>query len=272
MKDFIYIDTGRDTRMYTLRQHTEYPDGSVCDDYIINLSTDWDRAVFKAKNYAIATKCDICLPDQGFSLEEIRRKARDAESTSREASEAAKRAAADENTRILDEEMDLQIMTGVLPFGKFVGEDPADVWVSNPGYIRWAMKNAPQPIPMIISNAIGDAWKFKPGNVGAVGDKGVLITGRVISARQIQPQFYGAASSVLFVIMTTDTKKRIALFTAAASFDEVYEGDTITFKGTIKSHSSFDGEDQTTISRPKLYTPDPDPPIGGFIGGVYVVN
>lgn len=117
-EDYYYIDTGSQSKMYTLRHHYfEKSAGGLAserDFYCCNLSINWNKALNKAK-----AMCNGALREMTkFDLEEIRR--RRAEEIEEERITAQR--VYDERQNILFNNFNELIKQGMYPFGNYVNK------------------------------------------------------------------------------------------------------------------------------------------------------
>lgn len=94
------------------------------------------------------------------------------------------------------------------------------------------------------------------GFLGEVGDK-VAVTGTVTVAKYVAAQAYNRSSS-MFLIVTLDSGQVVKTFGSGASLFDLSRGHRVTLTGTVKGHESYNGQQQTVLTRVKAVILDED--------------
>lgn len=87
-------------------------------------------------------------------------------------------------------------------------------------------------------------------HVGAVGEK-LTTTGTVEKVINCGVYNYSGPTRYLYTWRSTEGNL-FKTFTTSKSFEDIDEGDTVTITGTIKDHDTYDGAEQTTLTRCKV--------------------
>lgn len=264
MRDYHYISSGEQTKMYTLRHKFDEvvwfkgengkAESSIVerDWHIRNLSIDADKALEKAK----ALGYNVVKPTH--TLEEItRNKARSSEEV-----EAAK--LAKEERDLTTQRMKLEgeidaIKDGMFPFGKYAFTPFVDVLrLEGAGYIAHFMKEGKRTgatstmkfmSEYLIANFTEIAsytfYKSSEQYFGEVGGKYKSIPVTVVGRFSFE-SFYGYTTVVKF--LTNDGELLTYMGSSPISTDN---GDKLTINFTVKQHLDYRGEKQAKIIRIK---------------------
>lgn len=260
---FGFISTGELTRMYTLRivyEAFEVVDGilltTTYPEYIRNLSTDYDKALEKAKG--ILAMMGVKFSDNGeFSLEEIRRRKSDDILREKEELEREEKILEIERYKLFSSEVENYIGDGKIVGGKYNGmsvEEIADVDV---GYIRWflsAFKEAK-------SSAHFANWKmfnkWADDNLTEsewIGDIGDVVELNLTFNRCVPFQSSYGYNQTGWIHFFEDENSNLIKTTSTSKFImSLNEGDKIKVTATIKRHDVDRLDSKVTlIVKPKL--------------------
>jgi len=292
MSKQFFISTGDKAGFYTLRVVVpKYVGGQWIDgsDYLCTLSTDWDAAVQKAREYLREhyPDADTKLYGDEFKLHDIQRRKSEDLAAEREAAEQA--AIQREYTRAAENR--LAIATAFrderITFGKFGPQGTgrgmtfkaaADQHID---YCRWIRSKAeeiafdlnadkhPQMLNRLEVCAVAFVrWAEYHGidlsepevssiHVGTEGEKVEMW----LTVERIKDSHFTApngATSYSWMHFCKDAAGNVISFkTGSQTFDDVQTGDTIKVKGTIKSHSEFKGIPNTWLGRVKCVEHQP---------------
>lgn len=251
----LFITTGETSAMYTLREDYEHfnADGTVdiWSFHHRNLSTDYDKAVVKAKEFAEHYAMPLRANSES-EMREITRRTSEEVQAEREAEQIAVDARKAEWKAKIEKEQDELIAEGKIPFGKFKG------WLIKEcpfGYASWladsvadfedgsVIKNFAE---LIISDH-KDRILPKPVKKKITGEVGERLEFTATVTRQ--NSFDGMYGTTFFTTLVT--KDRVCLIVKSGSFyPEV--GEKLKFKATVKSHDDYKGQAQTVIQRVKV--------------------
>ncbi|URC15210.1 hypothetical protein GD1_86 [Paraglaciecola Antarctic GD virus 1] len=254
-KDVYYLSTGEKTMMYTLRvQWYEQAvfEGEVVmlerDSYIQNLSIDYDKAMVKADamGYLVTTPM--------FDLEEIRRGEDAAKVAFREAQEAQQ-----EQDRIAKEDVLLSyIKDSRFPFGKFRAKKFVE---ADTGYVMYWLQSKPEDsVTRSLVTALAAsfpklvallAMKSNGEYFGTPKTRYQKMKG-VVTARFCFIGFYGWVTVMKVILDTGELVVYKGGGDVSLGDDVPVLGNTITFAGTVKEYSVYQGENQTMVQRIKL--------------------
>lgn len=249
-----YISSGAKTMMYTLRQrYTEErstAEGVMTverDEYSVNLSTDYNKAVAKARGM-VGDK--LCLTGE-FSLEAIRRREQ-AEIEARELCVAEDA----ERERLGRIEAGLQkVEDGLWPFGQFYNKEFKE---ADSGYIQYfgniKIEEA-DPVPELLKKMLRKIFPelFLPiptangKHYGKEGSREAFVA--TVVERFTFETFYGCST---ILKMVKDSGELLLYMGGAAP--EGDKGQTFSFNATIKEHGEYEKEKQTKIQRIAKWT------------------
>ena len=259
---FGYISTGSLTRMYTLRivyEANEVVDGvlsiTTSAEYIRNLSTDYDKAIEKAKG--ILAMMGVKFSDNGeFSLDEIRRRKADELKALNDAREYEEKILDIERYKLFASEVEEYISNGVVVGGKYNGLTVDEIADRDVGYIRWflsAFKEAKSSAHFAnwkMFNKWADDNLYDSEWLGNIGDVIELELTYVRGVSFNSPFGYNAVGWMHFL---EDSKGNLVKMTSTAKFImDLEDGEKVKLSATVKKHD-VDWVDAkvTLVSRPK---------------------
>ena len=292
MSKQFFISTGDKAGFYTLRVVVpKYVGGQWIDgsDYLCTLSTDWDAAVEKAREYLrehyAGTDCKLYGDE--FKLQDIQRRKSEDLAAEREAAEQA--AIQREITRAAENRMAIEVALRDerITFGKFGPQGTSkgmtfrDCAENHLDYCRWIRDRAeeiafdidaakhPQMLNRLEVCAVAFVhWAAANGidlsepaagaeYVGTEGDKIQieLTVERMKDAHFTAPN--GATSYSWLYFCRDAAGNHVNFKTASRTFDDVHRNDSITVTGTVKSHSEFNGAPNTWLARVKCVAHQP---------------
>lgn len=88
------------------------------------------------------------------------------------------------------------------------------------------------------------SWSYLSAGI----DERVTVHGTVAVLADVEG-YYGSSR---LVVVETDAKQSVAMFTTASWAYSVERGQLVTITGTVKSFGEYEGRAQTTLSKPKL--------------------
>jgi len=285
MSKQFFISTGDKAGFYTLRVVVpkfvggQWIDGS---DYLCTLSTDWESAVDKARDYLRTHyECDAKLYGNQFQLQDIQRRKSEDLAAEREAAEQA--AVQREITRAAENRaaITVALRDEQITFGKFGPQGTrsgtsfkimAEQYID---YCRWMRDKAadigfdihadrhPQTLNRLEACVIAflrwaedhgvDLSDPEPGTeyVGTEGEKIQieLTVERIKDAHFTAPN--GATSYSWMYFCRDAAGNHVNFKTASQTFDDVMVNDAITVAGKVKSHSEFKDTPNTWLTRVK---------------------
>jgi hypothetical protein len=251
-----FISTGSGSSMYTLRVMSTCFDseGRPFDiaEYFCNLSTDWEKAVKKARAKCAISGIPLIAKDSFYLNEIIRlgygeRAAAEAEAAEIAAKEKAEAEAAEAA------EIAKLIAANLFIGGKYAGLSPADEDLDYVRYMASLHEDSKLVTKANINAKIAKNWLLEnevpesawlPYNVGSSVEL-ELVLKKVITVDGL----YGI--SYLY-ITEANGKDKITFFTTAKGFKELEYGDRFKIKGIIKGFDERNNIKGTTLAKPKL--------------------
>ncbi|QPI17931.1 hypothetical protein POP12_139 [Pectobacterium phage POP12] len=268
-KDFFHISTGSKVGFYTLRfmekQCRLNANGEIyyvwVSQYWQNLSTDWDSAVEKAKEFSRQTGFPLVLEGK-FDLEEIKRM--NAEEAERARNEQYKVSleldiAWKENYgHDLNDAYDIAKSTDIFLGGNCKGQKFSDVAQIRPDYIKWCVSNCEN---------INNTNYFMSFNIICLRLKEMVENGELVlkeskhnyepkdkieidvicSQRLVVDSLYG--SSTMYKFVDADGNVYVTFYSGHGW--KLKECERATIKGTVKKNDEFRDVKQTVLTRVK---------------------
>jgi len=252
----LYISSGRQNKMYTLRQYTTYDDDYPKSEYIGPLSTDWDTAVEKAKAISVkmGTPLNVHL---GFDLEKITR------STPEELAERKEQQRKDEERKLaaIQEQRRQNQMIGNAKteffFGKHEGKTPEEVFACDPDYTKWLMKQVVEEptsashfflikVQNLYAHLMNGREELVSNYVGKIGDK---IEVEVLCTKETG---YQSDFGWVCLYICQDSDGNVFKLKYSGSKWYMDQHQRYLISGTVKSHDEYNEVKQTSLGRVKL--------------------
>ena len=260
-----FISSGSENKMFTLRVGGWSGWGQFkrkTTFYISNLSTDYDTALEKAKEYASAHGGFFWEAKGEFELNEIIRmasgeRAKLVEKANRKlAAEKAER----EEKRYQEELTHYVLNKGKFLGGKYDGETFEDVFSSDPQYCFWFVEKY-EPKTKVREKFFADFIQFMDGRVNPETDFNDVFLGEigkredfdvvVVAHCSFEREGYSYYSPN--VVVNVYTFKDVAtggnITTFSSGKFEANVGEHLTIKGTVKDHTVYKDIKQTVINR-----------------------
>lgn len=249
MQQIYYVSTGALNAMYTLRSYRRSAGFTTIDNYLCNLSTDYDKAEQKATEYVDAIRQRIASD----SLEVLFYMDAPEEIMKRKGKLSVR------DTQALE-----QLEEGIIPIGKNTGKKLAD---AQDGYIMFFADKAKEEHESVVfaafcaacmgialernliakreaAKAERKAVDSLSNHVGTIGER-KEFTGEVVAVFRKESQEDGSIYYINKIRVGNDIICYIGKELAA-------KGETITFKATIKTHKEYDGIKSTQVNRPAI--------------------
>lgn len=256
MSDFVYISTGSETKMYTLRRVRYNPATKrVEDSYVRNLSTCKEKAQQRA--FQFSDRYDVPVRgDAFFDLNKITRRNREEIEKEKARKEQQHK---EQQERIDEYESYVEVAIGdkVMLAGKYAGISVEDVAKEDIKYIIWLALQDYDDIEIkhhnkfSISARIAKEYldKARPSLPEYVGTVGERITIEVT----LSEQFWTAGRFPTLLNRFVDSDgNEIVLFSQAKAFRALNEKDKITLDALVTKHSMYNGCKSTIVKKAKI--------------------
>ena len=260
---YFTLGVGSKNMMYTLRLvelHTSSNGQYSTDTYYCNLSTDYDRAIEKAKSYAVLEGIQF-QPISVQALDEITRSSseeiasRNAEYSRAKEIESARR---DQERQQNREYAEAQT---TFWFGKHESHTPEEVFERDPEYVRWLLEleldeDLIHSTKQFYMLKVQKYWESRKSELksseyfGSVGDKIEIevlctkVTGFVSD--------FGYRGTWVNLYICQDNDGNVFKIQYTGSVWDMDEMSKYTIRGTIKSHDEYEGIKQTSLTRVKV--------------------
>lgn len=264
-----FISTGAKSMMYTLRVHclcerviNGVPYQYTSSYYCFNLSTDKETAIERAARYV--ADCGGGLPfspDVDFDLEDIKR----ANAEENERRLAEQEAYERSRTEAIAREVAKYETTNTILIGRYAGKTPAEVFeLLDIGWLTYASKlfaddvvdgskslgdarSAPALITCRLVRAFLATVDITSNYIGVVGD---MFDGEVTLSRVNAYQTnYGW--NWMYICFYNGFNV-IKFSSTAKGFKDLEIGQKFKMVGTISDHSTYNGQKNTSINKPKI--------------------
>lgn len=256
LSTFLFISSGSQNKMFTLRYCTVWDDKGPTTEHICSLSIDREKARVKAERYANLHGLEFRNHSRGdldpivrMSPEEV------AQVQTKRQMETEARLKEQEETRELNRMIGNARMEFF--FGKHEGKTMDDVFDRDPDYVKWIMGQTyedPFTIIQFFILKVQKYWAIKlfkspmkeSSHVGSVGDK--LEVTVLCTKETSYVSDYGWVN--LYICQDSDGNVYKIKYTGSKwSMDQ---HSRYLISGTVKSHDVYQDVNQTVLTRVKL--------------------
>lgn len=232
------------------------------EQYLYNLSTDWDTAVAKAQKVSTTTGMRLLASDN-IELDQIRA-ARTAEQRAIRSVELE--AAENEKMSKRFEDWLTFIEAGQMPWGKFRGYTFDHVLWNDRGYaeyiatreqgaeegVHWTLVSMSSIIKQRLHDMIMATGGYLPKITAGHLAPELLGTRIPFTATIIRENGYDGGFGWVFIFTLVTPEGNCLLYKGSAVLGEGNVGDVITGKATVKCFDDYNGIPQTVIQRVKV--------------------
>lgn len=264
--NYYYISSGEKNAMHTLRhaysETIRTSEGAMQvdrDHYCVNLSTDWEKAVEKAKAFA----GDALSISKSFTLNDIKRRTEEELAEARRQEEIAQAEWEEKVNQRRSAQIDL-ISEGIWPFGKFGGEKIAEAPNS---YIRFMgemeLDDTPENTVMAflkkyLHDVFPEIFNLPTPNGEYFGEP--KLRTQFVATVVAKFSFDSEWGTTTVLKMVKDSGELVVYMGGSCPHEIVYNecgqdyafpevGNTYAFKATVKGHEEFRDEKQTKVQR-----------------------